>query len=170
METIIENNSNNMHEYLTDYVSFLKNAKTERKRSITVTDLCDKLNVQKTTIYRIERAEVDPKLSTLMYYLHGFGYHLEIVSDKAEEPAPPDTTPDSVVNVGGKDVLIEQFDFNRAKTDKRFRIIAIKLLLEMFESDLDLNNGNTAEKESDDNQTERLKAYANKAQELKTKS
>lgn len=96
-----------------DYESFLKRIKDIRKENITVTELCDRLNAQRTSIYRIERAEVDPKLSTLMQYLNGFGYHLAVVPDKE-----PKIDLDYIADVNGTSVQIEQFDLNRAKNDK----------------------------------------------------
>ena len=82
---------------------------------------------------------MDPKLSTLMFYLHGFDYHLEIVPDKKAEPAPDPLTPDLIVDVNGTDVLIEQFDLNKAKTDKNLRIKAVQFLLSLIEEDLKID-------------------------------
>ena len=142
MDIKIENtdNRNEGKGYYADYDRFLKEVKNTRKENISVADLCSKLNAQRTTIYRIERAEVDPKLSTLMYYLHGFDYHLEIVPDKKEKPAPASLTTDLIVDANGTNVLIEQFDLNKAKTDKSLRIEAVKFLLSLIEEDLKIEN------------------------------
>lgn len=142
MDIKIEN-SDNRNESLgiyADYDRFLKELKKTRKENISVTELCSRLNAQRTTIYRIERAEVDPKLSTLMYYLHGFDYHLEVVPDKKKETSPAPLTPDLIVDVNGTNVLIEQFDLNKAKTDKSLRIEAVKFLLSLIEEDLKIEN------------------------------
>ncbi len=114
-----------------DYESFLKRIKAIRKENITVTDLCDRLNAQRTSIYRIERAEVDPKLSTLMQYLNGFGYHLEVVPDQNSK-----IDLDYVADVNGAAIQIEQFDLNRAKKDREFRMQAVRFLLDMIEQDM----------------------------------
>lgn len=124
-------------DYALDYSDFLKNAKNTRKKNISVIELCDKLNAQKTTIYRIERAEVDPKLSTLISYLHGFSYHLEMLPDY--ETIQDEPTVDYTVEINGTNVLIENIDLNKAKTDKRLRMAVIKYLLALMESDLDLD-------------------------------
>lgn len=115
-----------------DYESFLKKIKDCRKENITVTELCERLNAQRTTIYRIERAEVDPKLSTLMQYLNGFGYHLEAVPDREKA-----IDMDYVMNVNGTNVLIDQIDLNKAKTDRNFRIKAVRILLDLIENDIE---------------------------------
>lgn len=141
MDINIETNDmrNDDQAYIADYNRFLKEVRNTRRENISVADLCSKLNAQKTTIYRIERAEVDPKLSTLMFYLHGFDYHLEIVPDKKAEPAPDTLTPDLILDVNGTDVLIEQFDLNKAKTDKSLRIKAVQFLLSLIEEDLKID-------------------------------
>ena len=115
-----------------DYELFLKNAKAIRKKNITVTELCERLNAQRTTIYRIERAEVDPKLSTLMQYLNGFGYHLEVVQDQEKA-----IDMDFMMDVNGTNVLIDQIDLNKAKTDRNFRIKAVRILLDLIENDIE---------------------------------
>ena len=128
---------NDVPDYVLDYSSFLDNAKNTRKKNISVNELCDKLNAQKTTIYRIERAEVDPKLSTLIAYLHGFNYHLEMVPDNQIMEDEPSV--DYTVDINGANVLIENLDLNKAKTDKRIRMTVIKYLLELVESDIDMD-------------------------------
>lgn len=142
MDIKIENTDNRSESlgYYADYDRFLKELKKTRKENISVTELCSRLNAQRTTIYRIERAEVDPKLSTLMYYLHGFDYHLEVVPDKKKETSPAPLTPDLIVDVNGTNVLIEQIDLNKAKTDKSLRIEAVKFLLSLIEEDLKIEN------------------------------
>ena len=128
---------NDVSNYEVNYIDFLNDAKNARKKNISVNELCDKLNAQKTTIYRIERAEVDPKLSTLMSYLRGFNYHLELVPDNKFMQDEPTT--DYIVDIDGISIQIENMDLNKAKTDKRLRIAVIKYLLNLMESDLDLD-------------------------------
>ena len=114
-----------------DYETFLRKIKECRKENITVTELCERLNAQRTTIYRIERAEVDPKLSTLMQYLNGFGYHLEVVPDREKIDM------DFMMDINGTNVLIDQIDLNKAKTDRNFRIKAVRILLDLIENDIE---------------------------------
>ncbi len=116
---------------LSDYENLIAYIRELRKNSISMAELCRKLDAQRTTIYRIESGEVDPRLSTLINYLHGFGYHLEIVSDRKR---PQEV--DIVVNVESDDShAISNIDIKGLS--KRERVDLLRSLLECYESELD---------------------------------
>ena len=129
---------------LATYSEYLTAASDKRKENISITDLCSKLNTQRNTIFRIEHAEVDPKLSTLMNYLDGFDYHIEFVpnnektiKEKSKKAKKETYKPDFVMDVNGTSVIVEEFDFNQAKTDKKKRIDLMMYLLELMKQDLE---------------------------------
>lgn len=129
---------------LATYSEYLTAASDKRKENISITDLCSKLNTQRNTIFRIEHAEVDPKLSTLMNYLDGFDYHIEFVpnnektiKEKSKKAKKKTYKPDFVMDVNGTSVIVEDFDFNQAKTDKKKRLDLMMYLLELMKQDLE---------------------------------
>ncbi len=136
-----DTSKNNWH--LEEYLRLISEFKTKRKKQISMADLCRKLNQQRTAIYRIESGDVDPKLSTVINYLHGFGYHLEIVQDPMEivedysevHNKPNKNIVDNVIEINGVMVPIENIDKKKTKMNKKDRIKLMYYLLSTFEGD-----------------------------------
>lgn len=116
----------------------LKSATEKRKANISVINLCKKLDTKRSIIYRMESGAIDVKVSTLLNYLHGFGYHLEIVEDNKEEIEDPKH--DMIVETDGIQIPIEHYD-SKEKLDKRTRLKLLKLILEQMESELEIEEG-----------------------------
>lgn len=142
MENTIIDNKKAVIGRLATYEQYLNAASEKRKEIISIADICRKLGTQRNTIFRIEHAEVDPRLSSVINYLEGFDYHIEFVPNekavtKAEqEKEIKDYTPDFVTEVNGRNILIENIDLNKAKVDKQMRIKVMMYLLGLIESDL----------------------------------
>lgn len=137
---IEKTNNNGRIGRLENYSQYLAAASDMRKENISIVDLCKKLNTQRNTIFRIEHAEVDPRLSSVISYLEGFNYHIEFVpNEKTETKAEPKKRkykPDFATVVNGTDILIENIDLNKAKKDKRLRIELMMYLLQCMKSDM----------------------------------
>lgn len=139
MEADIElMDTNESKWHLEAYDKLLSEAREKRKANISVAGLCKKLNFKRSNIYRMESGAIDLKASTLINYLHGFGYHLEIVEDRAEEIKDP--KPDMIVEVDGIQIPIEHYD-SKEKLDKRTRLKLLKLILEQMEAELEIEDG-----------------------------
>ena len=136
-----DTNRNNWH--LEEYLRLITEFKTNRKNHISMADLCRKLNQQRTAIYRIENGDVDPKLSTVINYLHGFGYHLEIVQDPMEivedysevHNKPNKNMVDFSIEINGEIVTIENIDKKKTKMSKKDRIQLMYYLLSTLDGD-----------------------------------
>lgn len=108
------------------YQKLIAEAVERRKATITVKDLAEKLEIQTSAIYRMEHGHLkDIKLSTLINYLHVFGYRLAIVPDKLE----------IVPNMKASN-KIEKETFDKAKFDRRTRIRLLKYLIALEEAEL----------------------------------
>lgn len=66
-----------------------------KQNKISIVSLCEMLSEHRTTIYRIENGEVDPRLSTIIRYLHGIGCHLECISDNTLDNTDTSNTSES---------------------------------------------------------------------------
>ena len=128
MTNVIENNDSDW--LIKENERLVTVFKENRTNSITVTELCRRICTQRITVYRIENGTVDPKLSTLINYLHGFGYHLEVVPDIPR--------PDFVVEDDGVKVQVEQFDSKKSFPDRRTRIAVLKHMLDELEAEEDM--------------------------------
>lgn len=76
--------NNDMIKRMEAYKSLLEEAVELRKKTVSVPELSNKLDMQQSAIYRFERCNRDPHLTTMIAYLHAFGYKLQIVPDKLE--------------------------------------------------------------------------------------
>lgn len=139
MEADIElMDTNESRWHLEAYDKLLSEAREKRKANISVAGLCKKLNFKRSNIYRMESGAIDLKASTLINYLHGFGYHLEIVEDN--KATIEDPKPDMIVEVEGIQIPIERYD-GKEKLDKRTRLKLLKLILEQMEAELEIEDG-----------------------------
>lgn len=139
MEADIElMDTNESRWHLEAYDKLLAEAREKRKEKISVIELGKKLNFKRSNIYRMESGAIDLKASTLINYLHGFGYHLEIVEDNKETIEDP--KPDMIVEVEGIQIPIERYD-GKEKLDKRTRLNLLKLILEQMEAELEIEEG-----------------------------
>lgn len=138
-------NTNESAWHLTAYDYLLTTAIEKRKENISVIELSKKLDYKRSNIYRMESGSIDLKVSTFLNYLHGFGYHLEIMKDKASSL---DVTEDNATNVditvesGDLSYIIETFDVNKQKFEKKLskktRLMLLRSLLKEFEDELQL--------------------------------
>lgn len=134
-------NTNESAWHLTAYDYLLTTAIEKRKENISVIELSKKLDYKRSNIYRMESGSIDLKVSTFLNYLHGFGYHLEIMKDKASSL---DVTEDNATNVditvesGDLSYIIETFDVNKQKLSKKTRLMLLRVLLKEFEDELQL--------------------------------
>lgn len=119
----------NQNKRLCAYQELIEKAAQKRSENITVPELADKLNVKPTGIYRLEKGDHDPKLSTILNYLGAFGYHLEIVPDKVEVVPNP-------VRIK-KSPKIEVYD---VKTCRRHRLNLLKILIRLEEEYLNMHD------------------------------
>ena len=133
MEQNIEINKNLQEWHLMEYNRILTAFSENRKKAVTIAELCRRLKTQRNAIYRIEKGLVDPRLSSIVDYLHGFGYHLEIVPDSPEK-----VSTDFVVE--GTNLIIES-DSKKKKTDsklnKKQSVEMLRMILEFYEEDLE---------------------------------
>lgn len=120
--------------HLAAYEYLLTMAKDKRKENISVIELSKKLDCKRSNIYRMESGSIDLKVSTLLHYLHGFGYHLEVVKDKS--PAV-----DMILETDGLSIDIERFYNMNQKLDKKSRIRLLRYLLKLLEEDLGQEDG-----------------------------
>lgn len=125
--------TNNPQWHLTAYNMLLASAREKRKATLSVNDLCKKLNFKRSNIYRMESGAIDVKVSTLIHYLHGFGYHLEIVKDQCC---------DFLIETNGLTINIENYTAKKQRLDKKQRLELLKLLLEQYEEDLKIEENN----------------------------
>ncbi len=123
--------------HLAEYSRLISACRDNRKNNVSVAELCRRLDSQRTAIYRIENGDVDPKLTTLINYLHGFGYHLEIVPDSLEKTEETkEVKPDYNYEYDGIPFFIENINFNKRKIDSHMRVKILRYLLECYEDDL----------------------------------
>ena len=110
------------------YADLLGTATEKRKETISVINLCKKLNTKRSVIYRMESGANDVKVSTLINYLHGFGFHLEIVPDTLE--IVPGKTKDKT------DMVVEHGKIKKEQLNKKQRIALLKLIASLYEKEL----------------------------------
>ena len=131
----MDNNTENLNASdpkwrLLAYSALINTAAETRKANISVINLCKKLDTSRSVIYRMESGAIDVKLSTLINYLHGFDYHLEIVPDNKNMT---DLKSDMIADINGVQIPIEYYEKN--KLDNRARIRLLKLLIEQMEDE-----------------------------------
>ncbi len=71
--------NNDNAQRLIMYKTLLEQAVGKRKENISAKDLAEKLKIEPTSIYRLERGVNDMKLSTFIAYLDAFNYEIEII-------------------------------------------------------------------------------------------
>lgn len=119
------------------YADLLGTATEKRKETISVINLCKKLNTKRSVIYRMESGANDVKVSTLINYLHGFGFHLEIVPDTLEiVPGKTKDKTDMVIDLDGLPILVEHGKIKKEQLNKKQRIALLKLIASLYEKEL----------------------------------
>ena len=115
------------------YKTLLDQAVEKRKENITAKDLAEKLKIEPTSIYRLERGVNDIKLATFIAYLDAFSYQIDIVpkTDSTEK----ETNVDFVTN-GEVPFEIECFKANPSALDRKQRLSLIKYLIDLEEKSL----------------------------------
>lgn len=104
------------------YRGFLDTAVRKRKANISAKELAEKMEIVPASLYRMESGINDMKVSTLLAYLDGFGFTIEVVPyEKATEEAF-----DYVLDTNDAPVLIEN-------TDRRTRLKLLQRLLKAEE-------------------------------------
>lgn len=118
------------------YKTLLESAVEKRKENISAKDLAEKLKIEPTSIYRLERGVNDMKLSTFLAYLDAFNYQIEIIPKT--DPAEKENSVDLIVNEETP-IEIEYAQINPSALDHRQRLRLLKYLIELEEASL---NGN----------------------------
>ena len=79
--------NNDNTQRLIMYKTLLDQAVEKRKENITAKELAEKLKIEPTSVYRMERGVNDIKLSTFIAYLDAFSYQIDIVpkTDSSEK-------------------------------------------------------------------------------------
>ena len=113
------------------YKTLLEQAVEKRKENISAKDLAEKLEIEPTSIYRLERGVNDMKLSTFIAYLDAFSYEIEIIPKS--NPSAKETNIDFVSDDG---TTIECSQINPSELDHRQRLRLLKYLIELEERDL----------------------------------
>lgn len=113
------------------YKTLLEQAVGKRKENISAKDLAEKLKIEPTSIYRLERGVNDMKLSTFIAYLDAFNYEIEIIPKS--EPSAKEINVDFVSDDG---TTIEYSHIDPSTLDHRQRLRLIKYLIELEEKDL----------------------------------
>ena len=125
--------NNDNTQRLIMYKTLLDQAVEKRKENITAKELAEKLKIEPTSVYRMERGVNDIKLSTFIAYLDAFSYQIDIVpkTDSSEK----ETNVDFITN-GEVPLEIEYFKTNPSALDRKQRLSLIKYLIEMEEKSL----------------------------------
>ena len=85
----------------------------------------------------MESGSNDVKVSTLINYLHGFGFHLEIVPDTLEiVPGKTKDKTDMVIDLDGLPILVEHGKIKKEQLSKKQRIALLKLITSLYEDEL----------------------------------
>ncbi len=116
------------------YKTLLEQAVEKRKENISAKDLAEKLKIEPTSIYRLERGVNDMKLSTFIAYLDAFSYEIEIIPKS--NPSAKETNIDFVSDDG---TTIEYSQINPSELNHRQRLRLLKYLIELEEKDLSKN-------------------------------
>ncbi|MBE7070052.1 MAG: helix-turn-helix domain-containing protein [Ruminococcaceae bacterium] len=104
------------------YRDFLDTAVRKRKANISAKELAEKMEIVPASLYRMESGVNDVKVSTLLAYLDGFGFTIEVVPYEKET----ESAFDYVLNTNDSPVLIEN-------TDRRTRLKLLQRLLKAEE-------------------------------------
>jgi transcriptional regulator with XRE-family HTH domain len=104
------------------YRGFLDTAVRKRKANISAKELAEKMEIVPASLYRMESGVNDVKVSTLLAYLDGFGFTIEVVPYEKET----ESAFDYVLNTNDSPVLIEN-------TDRRTRLKLLQRLLKAEE-------------------------------------
>ena len=118
------------------YKTLLEQAVEKRKENISAKDLAEKLKIEPTSIYRLERGVNDMKLSTFLAYLDAFNYQIEITPKT--DPAEKESSVDLIVNEETP-IEIEYAQINPSALDHRQRLRLLKYLIELEEKCLNEN-------------------------------
>ena len=115
------------------YKTLLDQAVEKRKENISAKDLAEKLKVEPTSIYRLERGVNDIKLSTFIAYLDAFSYQIDIIP---KTDSPEKGTDVDFVTAGEVPLDIEYFKTEPAALDRKQRLSLIKYLIDLEERSL----------------------------------
>lgn len=122
------------------YKTILEKAVQKRKGIISTRELAEKLSVAPTSLYRLERGEVDIRVSTFLSYLDGFGFTIEVVPYKSGRiQSKPETVPFDLVDEDLHVLAENNSDFNDRK--QRLKLLKYLLLLEQQYLESEENNG-----------------------------
>ena len=115
------------------YKTLLDQAVGKRKENITAKELAEKLKIEPTSVYRMERGVNDIKLSTFIAYLDAFNFQIEITpkTDSVEKETNVDFVTD-----GDVPLEIEYFKTNPSALDRKQRLSLIKYLIDLEERSL----------------------------------
>ena len=113
------------------YKDLLEKAVEKRKENITAKELSRILNVEPTSLYRLERGTNDIRVSTFLAYLDGFGFTIEVVPNSVEKASPVDM----VLDGHGSQFAIENLGID--VNDRRQRLRLLQYILKLEQSYLD---------------------------------
>ena len=111
------------------YRRFLCGAVQKRKESISAKDLAEKMDVVPASLYRMESGVNDVKVSTLLAYLDGFGFTIEIIPYEKQKK----DYVDYVLTVNDEPVRIENNRSAETFKDRRTRLRVLQYLLKLEE-------------------------------------
>ncbi|MBR4915345.1 MAG: helix-turn-helix transcriptional regulator [Clostridiales bacterium] len=125
--------SNDNLQRILMYKTLLDQAVGKRKENITAKELAEKLKIEPTSVYRMERGVNDIKLSTFIAYLDAFNFQIEITpkTDSVEKETNVDFVTD-----GDVPLEIEYFKTNPSALDRKQRLSLIKYLIDLEERSL----------------------------------
>lgn len=111
------------------YKDMLDKAVEKRKQNVSAKELAEKLGVEQTSIYRLERGVNDMKLSTFLAYLDAFDYQIDLLpkvnKSGGESNTEPTNTSSSFIEI--EHTLIKPSELNRSQ---RLRMLQYLLRLE----------------------------------------
>ena len=117
------------------YKNMLDKAVEKRKENVSAKELAEKLGIEKTSIYRLERGVNDMKLSTFLAYLDAFDYQIELLP-KANKSKGKNCTEQT--DISSSTVEIEH-TLNTSEMDRRQRLRMLQYLLRLEEAYIDGN-------------------------------
>ena len=112
------------------YQDILDKAVEKRKENISAKELAEKLEIEPTSIYRLERGVNDMKLSTFLAYLDAFNYQVELV--QKESSLEPETTVDFTA-ADGTVIDIQYGMTNPSYKDRLCRLRMLRYLIGLEE-------------------------------------
>jgi transcriptional regulator with XRE-family HTH domain len=119
------------NQRLSIYKTILKQAVEKRKQSISAKELAEKLKIEPTSIYRLERGVNDMKLSTFLTYLDAFDYQIEIAPKNSLSAGK--TNADYTAN-NGTIIDLEHGLINPYELDRRQRLRLLQYLIKLEET------------------------------------